>query len=160
MNLADISEQLKAPFSAREVKLKPQSVDKERCKALALPYIDARAVQDRLDHVVGPGDWSDSYQVVAAGNRLAVICRLTVLGVTKEGIGEPGGTPGEEAIKSAESDALKRAAVKFGVARYLYGLPRRWLAYDGRKFTEVYPFPGQQPSGPKASQQRQAEARR
>src|SRR5438874_594827 len=118
MQLEDIYDQLVAPFDARAIKLKPQSV--KDGQALALPYIDSRAVQERLDQVVGPDGWSDSYQVISKG---AVLCRLTVLGVTKEGIGEAGGTPGEEALKSAESDSLKRSAVKFGIGRYLYRLP-------------------------------------
>lgn len=134
MTLDDIYDQLVAPFEARRVGLKPQSV--KEGKALAVAYVDARAVQDRLDEAAGPAGWSDSYQVI---NAKAVLCRLTVLGITKEGIGEAGGTPGEEALKSAESDAFKRAAVKFGVARYLYRLPKRWLRFDGRKFLEAYP---------------------
>jgi hypothetical protein len=33
-------------------------------------------------------------------------------------------------MKAAFSDALKRAAVKFGVGRYLYRLPAQWVDYD------------------------------
>ena len=36
-------------------------------------------------------------------------------------------------MKAAFSDALKRAAVKFGVGRYLYRLPAQWLDYDSQK---------------------------
>jgi len=35
--------------------------------------------------------------------------------------------------KAAFSDALKRAAVKFGIGRYLYRLPAQWVDYDPRK---------------------------
>src|SRR5438105_1828866 len=131
MKLQDVYEQLRAPFPGRELKFKPQVISKDAGKALAFPHIDARAVADRLDVVVGPQNWSDSYQVVPGANA-AVICRLTVLGVTKEGIGEalPTGRKDEELFKAAESDALKRAAVKFGIARYLYAMPKHWLAYD------------------------------
>src|SRR5262249_44867130 len=34
---------------------------------------------------------------------------------------------------AAFSDALKRAAVKFGVGRYLYRLPQQWCDYDPQK---------------------------
>ena len=33
-------------------------------------------------------------------------------------------------LKAAFSDALKRAAVKFGIGRYLYHLPGEWVEYD------------------------------
>ena len=35
--------------------------------------------------------------------------------------------------KAAFSDALKRAAVKFGIGRYLYRLPSQWVDYDPKK---------------------------
>ena len=86
-------------------------------------YIDARAAMNRLDRVVGVDGWSDAYEVLEAGT---VKCRLTVLGISKEdtGIGED--------LKAAFSDALKRAAVKFGVGRYLYDLPTVWAPLDER----------------------------
>jgi len=36
-------------------------------------------------------------------------------------------------VKAAFSDALKRAAVKFGIGRYLYRLPTTWCDYDPQK---------------------------
>jgi hypothetical protein len=33
-------------------------------------------------------------------------------------------------LKAAFSDALKRAAIKLGVGRYLYRLPSQWVDYD------------------------------
>jgi hypothetical protein len=56
-----------------------------------------------------------------------VKCRLTVLGVSKEDVGEG------DSLKAAFSDALKRAAVKFGVGRYLYRLEKQWVDYDPEK---------------------------
>src|SRR5204863_464715 len=35
-------------------------------------------------------------------------------------------------LKSAFSDALKRAAVKLGIGRYLYRLPLQWVEYDAQ----------------------------
>jgi hypothetical protein len=48
-------------------------------------------------------------------------------GVTKEDVGEG------DSLKAAFSDALKRAAVKFGVGRYLYRLEKQWVDYDPEK---------------------------
>lgn len=48
-----------------------------------------------------------------------VQCDLTVLGITKSDVGSPSMA---EQLKGATSDALKRAAVKFGIGMYLYDL--------------------------------------
>ncbi len=53
--------------------------------------------------------------------------------LTKVDVGGPSDqTDGGDRIKAAFSDALKRAAVKFGIGRYLYRLPQFWCDYDPR----------------------------
>jgi hypothetical protein len=86
-----------------------------------LSYITARDVQNRLDGVVRPGNWSTSYRVLDM-DRAIVQCRLEVFGVRREEIGYPNSVddPEDEALKSSFSDALKRCAVTFGVGRWLY----------------------------------------
>jgi hypothetical protein len=89
-------------------------------------YIDARDVMIILNAVV-PGRWHDHYppELVRQdeqGNIFAV-CQLTIDGVTREDVGFAaynilGGTP--NVAKAAFSDALKRAAVKFGIGVELY----------------------------------------
>jgi hypothetical protein len=66
-----------------------------------------------------------------------VVCRLSVkIGeawVTKMDVGGPSDQKDEgDRRKAAFSDALKRAAVKFGVGRYLYDLPPVWCDYDAK----------------------------
>ena len=124
---------LAALFEVREVKWKPQSVKGNR--AMAMAYIDARLVMDRLDAVLGVENWQDSYDIQPDGS---VVCRLALrLGgewVTKTDVGSPSEQPdGGDRLKAAFSDALKRAAVKFGVGRYLYRLPAVWADYDAQK---------------------------
>jgi hypothetical protein len=103
---------------------------------LGLPYIDARAVMNRLDMVVGTGNWSFDFDIQSGDGKM-VKGRLRVLGVEKCDAGE--GSQEEEVLKSAVSDALKRCAVHFGIGRYLYYLPRVWAPYDAakRRFTET-----------------------
>ena len=127
------AEALAAPFRRDEVKFKPAAVSGNR--ALALAYVDARAIQDRLDLVVGVAGWSDEYEMLPDGSAL---CRLKVrLGgewVTKMDVGSPSEQPDEhDRVKAAVSDALKRAAVKFGIGRYLYRLLSQWADYDPKK---------------------------
>lgn len=84
-------------------------------------YIDARDVQDRLDGVIGPGNWSTTYRVLDV-DRAIVECTLTVFGIDKADVGYPNDAskPEQEALKSAYSDAFKRAAVHWGIGRFLY----------------------------------------
>ena len=131
---------LAKPFPASEVQWKVQVVSKDKRRALVLAYLDARAVMDRLDSVVGPTGWSDSYEVYPADSSIdhqtvQAKCRLTILGISKEDVGERSmkGEQSSSSVNAAVSDALKRAAVKFGIGRYLYRLESVWVDYDDAK---------------------------
>jgi hypothetical protein len=88
-----------------------------------LAYLTSRAVMDRLDEVFGPGGWSHSLREVHVGNVSGMICRLEAGGVAHEDVADCSDI---EALKGAASGALKRAAVHFGVGRYLYFLSEGW----------------------------------
>lgn len=126
-----IGKDLACPFAPSEIDWKPGSVTRDKTRALALAYLNARAVMDRLDAVVGPGNWQDSYRIVADGNH--VECTLTIDGVSKSDVGEPSGSDFADKVKGAYSDSLKRAAVKFGIGRYLYRLEGQWVDYDAQR---------------------------
>ncbi len=102
---------LQAPFDPSEEK------QREGRGRVVFTYIDARAVMDRLDEVVGPANWAHTFKKVA-DEGYAVECALTVFGVTKADCGQADAE--DEPWKAAYSDAFKRAAVHFGVGRYLY----------------------------------------
>lgn len=120
-------------FPENALKWKPQTVKDKR--ALAICYIDSRMVMNRLDAVVGAANWQDEYTVLTSDS---VVCKLSVRfggeWVAKTDVGSPSEQPDEgDRTKAAFSDALKRAAVKFGVGRYLYSLPHQWVDYDPAK---------------------------
>lgn len=124
---------LAAPFGESEVKFKPQVVRGNR--ALALAYVDVRAIMDRLDSVLGVENWQDHYELLPDNS---VMCRLRIRlddrWITKTDVGSPSEQPdGGDRLKAAFSDALKRAAVKFGIGRYLYRLPQQWADYDATR---------------------------
>lgn len=132
-DVKSIARALAAPFDETEVKFKPQAVKGNR--ALALAYVDVRAIMDRLDNVLGVENWQDRYQLLPDNS---VMCRLRLrIGerwITKSDVGGPSEQPdGGDRLKAAFSDALKRAAVKFGIGRYLYRLPEQWADYDPQK---------------------------
>jgi hypothetical protein len=151
-----IKAELSRPFDPDEIKCKPQAVKGTR--ALVTFYIDARLVEDRLDEVVGVSGWKEDYQALPEG---AVVCRLSILfgneWVTKMDVGSPSEQPdGGDRMKAAFSDALKRAAVKFGIGRYLYRIPNVWHDYDPAKKQFIgRPIPG----GPAAPAPRPAAAK-
>jgi hypothetical protein len=122
---------LAVPFPVALIGWKPQSRSKtDNKRALLVPYIDARAVMARLDEVF-PAQWQDDYSVLDV-QRGIVLCRLTIGGITRSDVGEGHSDANPEHVKSGVSDALKRAAVKFGVGRYLYDLPAVWADLDER----------------------------
>ena len=131
MKLSDVQRRLQAPFSAHLVGWRAAAFNKDRSRALLLAYVDARAVQDRLDAIC-PDGWSFELTVIEGAASPTVKGRLTVLGVTREDIGGAG--EGERGtLKAAASDALKRCAVQFGIGRYLYDLPRTWADWNDQK---------------------------
>lgn len=124
---------LAEPFDAKEVKWKPQAAKGD--KAMAVPYVDARLVMDRLDAVFGVGGWQDAYELLPQGS---VMCKLSVLvegvWITRSDVGSESDQPDEgDKMKAAYSDALKRAAIKFSVGRYLYSIPKQWVDYDAQR---------------------------
>jgi len=127
----EILEALQKPFPASEIKLKIQAkTKKDPNKGIIVAYIDARNTMERLDEVLA-GDWSDAYRDVVLGNKTGTECMLTVAGVTRADIGDPESDGMDNSLKSSYSDAFKRAAVKFGVGRFLYSLPKMFAELNG-----------------------------
>ena len=83
-----------------------------------LGYIDARLAMEKLDLL--DEKWSSRMEPVQLNGDAGVRCTLTVNGVSREDVGTASTT---EPLKGAFSDALKRAAVHFGIGRELYDLP-------------------------------------
>ncbi|MCD0164159.1 single-stranded DNA-binding protein [Deinococcus sp. 12RED42] len=127
MMYSDVKDRLAAPFPSQRVQWRAQSFSRDRSSALMVAYVDARTVMDRLDDVC-PDGWSFDVEFLPAAVPVAR-GRLSVLGLSRSDVGEAG--EGEAAtFKAAASDALKRCAVHFGVGRYLYDLPRVWVAWS------------------------------
>ena len=81
-------------------------------------YVEWHMVADFLDRVAPT--WSHSIRgIVQIGDMVAVTVAISIDGVTREGVGT-GTADNETGIKKAEHDALKRAAIKFGIGRELY----------------------------------------
>lgn len=133
---------LAQPFPSALVSWRVGLVNESRTSGQALPYLDARVIMDRFDEVVGIANWEDAYEEVIVGNRIvAVRCTITVdvggkkvskedaaqLDVVSEKATEAQARRVEIAVKGVYSDAFKRAAVKWGVGRYLYAFRAPWV---------------------------------
>lgn len=129
---ATISQQLRAPFDPQDVDFRPQGNPAPNVKCQVVCYVEARAVADRLDDVVGAGNWSFDYTplVVDKGEIQIAKGTLTIGGVAKSDVGDASSFA---ASKGCVSDALKRCAVLWGVGRYLYDVPGAWITMDEHK---------------------------
>jgi len=108
---------LSEPFPPDQVRSKPAGGGRK------VSYITARHVMNRLDEVAGPENWWDEYLPFEN----SVLCKLSIrlpdgTVLTKCDAGGFAGMADQgDDDKSGYSDSLKRAAVKFGVGRELYG---------------------------------------
>jgi hypothetical protein len=115
---------LRAPFKSEEVDFRVQKTFEHNGKvsALVVAYIDARVVQDRLDEVIGPEHWHFDWQPLKVRDDGVVLTAkgtLTIHGIAKSDIGD---ASDQDPSKGCVSDAFKRAAVHWGIGRYLYSL--------------------------------------
>lgn len=117
---------LTQPFAPTEIKWRVQGKPSAKDNVQLLAYIDSRAVMDRLDAAVGPGRWQHSYRTGANGG---TICRIEIEVEPGKWVGKEDGAENTdiEAVKGGLSDAFKRAAVHWGVGRYLYRLESSWV---------------------------------
>lgn len=123
--MPDIYEMLSAPFDPSEVDWRVGPTTKDKSKGQALCYIDARTVMDRLDTVCGPAGWMNRY--VMEGTK--TVCEIGIkCGDEWVWKADGAGDSDIEAEKGALSDAFKRAAVRWGIGRYLYNLKSPWVA--------------------------------
>ena len=122
MNLKKLSE----PFPAKDIEWRVShgGVKNGRPWAMVLAYVTNRAIMDRLDEVVGPLDWHNEFKPGPEGG---VLCGITIQGVTKWDGAE---NTNVEAIKGGLSSAMKRAAVQWGIGRYLYNLEDNWAIFN------------------------------
>ena len=100
-------------------------------------YVEWHTVADILDETAP--NWAHTVKDIRQiGDLMTVTVAITIDGVTREGIGT-GLAQSEIGIKKAEHDALKRAAVKFGIARELYKKESDVIEREGSTSTNDVP---------------------
>lgn len=118
-----IEYQLQKPFSENEIEWRPQSAgisNNGKPWVLCLAYVQARAIQCRLDEVFGFDGWETEYRDESSG----IMCKLSVYKGDKK-VSKEDGAPETniDAFKGGISGAFKRVSASgYGIGRYLYCL--------------------------------------
>jgi hypothetical protein len=89
--------------------------------AKVLAYVTNRAIMKRLDEVCGKAGWRNEYRDIPNNGGVECGISIKVEGewITKWDAAE---NTQVEAVKGGRSGAMKRAAVQWGIGRYLYNL--------------------------------------
>ncbi|WP_404338048.1 Rad52/Rad22 family DNA repair protein [Planococcus rifietoensis] len=144
MENTKVMEGLKAPFGYDDIEWKVQSATERNgeISVLVVPYLNARAIMDRLDATCGALWKSDFKQMIIEtqkGQKQGFSCILSIK-IEGEWISRVDGAEVSdiESIKGGYSNALKRAAVQWGIGRYLYDLPNFWVPLLPKGKCNVY----------------------
>ena len=111
-------EKLTAFFPPEELMWKPGSTNKYGDKFYLTPlvYVKKEPLQDRLDAVCGPDKWQCDYQIGPDQVACGIGIKINGDWVWKW---DGAGKTDFEGAKGAFTDAFKRAAKQWGIARYL-----------------------------------------
>ena len=119
--------QLEYPFPVEDIEFRVLRTNKAKTEGYIAAYVDSRAIQRRLDKVVGWENWQNDFDVTqsAPNGEPTFVCKLSIYSTEK---GEwltksnGAGTTDIEPIKGGLSSAFKRAASMWGIGRYLYDM--------------------------------------
>ena len=119
----DIQRELAEPFDPFDIEWRVQvcgTTAQNKLYAVLVPYVTNRAVQERLDVVMGIDGWKNEFTDTPSGK--GTLCGISLKfddWITKWDGAEDTAV---EATKGGISSAMKRAAVQWGIGRYLYRL--------------------------------------
>ena len=120
---------LAAPIARGDIEWRISATTKDKARGLAVPYVTNRAIQNRLDDTVGVDGWYNEF--AAWKNGSAQLCGISIylkeqaLWLTKWDGADDSDI---ESVKGGLSDSMKRAAVEWGIGRYLYGMTQLWVS--------------------------------
>lgn len=125
MNLKNLTKNI--PYQWRVQSFQPST-------AVCVAYIDSRDVQIILDEEIGPENWQCDYKEIKGNLFCGLGIRIGDQWVWKWDCGTESNTEKE---KGEASDSFKRAAVKWGIGRFLYDLDIvriKWVEKDKKKY--------------------------
>lgn len=167
-----IQAELAKPFAPEDLEWRLQKADENGKWGIAVPYVTNRAIQARLDEVVGPDCWYNDFKPWHGdGKKSAQICGISIYFEERGGfITKWDGAEDSdiEPVKGGLSDSMKRAAVQWGIGRSLYNMDtvfvdvekqgRSWVIKKGERgkldkaYLDMLKKLGQQPASPTGTQ--------
>jgi len=123
--IAEIFKQLSAPITP---KWRVQSTTKDGKWDICVPYLDARVVQQRLDDIMLPQCWSNTYEAESGTSSISIL--INGEWITKSDVGTDSNVEKE---KGKASDAFKRAAVLWNIGRDIYSIGTKLLPHNAEK---------------------------
>lgn len=134
-----IQELLKKEFTDEELEIKVQATNADKTMGMAAFYVQARAIQNRLDEVFGFDGWKTEYKEINGGFICALSVRVNGEWITKE---DGADRTDYEAIKGGISNSFKRVAASgFGIGRYLYDGIKSWYPIEPKGKGYVFKNP-------------------
>ena len=137
---SQIQAALRKPFAPEDLEWRLQQTFEEKMRGIAVPYVTNRAIQNRLDEVVGPENWYNDYKPWhGAGKKEAQLCGIAIYFEGRGFITKWDGAEDSdiEPVKGGLSDSMKRAAVQWGIGRVLYNMDTVWVNIEKRGKTHV-----------------------
>lgn len=135
MTPREIQAALARPFAPEDLEWRLQNTNEERMSGLAVPYVTNRAIQNRLDEVMGPDSWRNEYVPWhSTGKKESQICGISLYFEGRGWVTKWDGAENSdiEPIKGGLSDSMKRAAVHWGIGRVLYNMDSVWVDIEKR----------------------------
>ena len=126
----ELLSRLAAPFAAEDLEWRLQIAYEDRMQGIAVPYVTNRAIQNRLDDVMGPDRWHNEFKPWhSTGKRESQLCGISLYFEERGWITKWDGAEDSdiEPIKGGLSDSMKRAANQWGIGRVLYSMDTVWV---------------------------------
>lgn len=116
---------LDEPFVPDDIEWRAQSSGKGNSGfwVKCLAYVTNRAIMKRLDEVCGKSNWKNEFKSDGTAIECGISIKVNGEWVTKWDAAEETKI---ESVKGGRSSAMKRAAVQWGIGRYLYELDEGW----------------------------------
>ena len=127
----ELRQVLAAPFANGDIEWRVSVTTRDKDRGLAVPYVTNRAIQNRLDDTVGIDGWQNQFVPWKEGK--AQLCGISIyFGQQKLWLTKWDGADDSdfESVKGGLSDSMKRAAVEWGIGRYLYGMTQIWVRIE------------------------------
>ena len=135
----EICAALAQPFAPEDLEWRIQQAYENSMRGIAVPYVTNRAIQTRLDDIVGPENWYNDYKPWHSANKKeSQLCGIAIYFEGRGWITKWDGAEDSdiEPVKGGLSDSMKRAAVQWGIGRVLYSLDTVWVDVEkkGKSF--------------------------